>query len=149
MNGVFSSISSEYGSERSRGLSLSSSRIGWSNKLSPARNSSAIGQFHSNADITSNKLLKIWIKWLILMLSIKLSAWSPCEFGHFQFVYLETLLLNCINYFTHILIRIWFDHCERWFSLIWLFASCCNISIFFDHNDSAENSYLCSNKHFG
>ena len=110
--------------------------------------SSGISKFHTNANITCDEFFKLWIKCFSLMLAITLCCRGPRELCHVNFTYLKALLLNCVDNFTHIGVRVWLDHCEGAFSLSGLFLSSSYVSVFFDHNDSAENGSFRANEQF-
>ena len=51
-------------------------------------------------------------KWFSNMLSIENIRSLFGMFRHLKFINLETFLLNCVNYFSKILITEWFNHCK-------------------------------------
>jgi hypothetical protein len=58
---------------------------------------------------------------------------------------LESLLLNCINNFSEVLIAAWFDHCKGRFPLTGLLCRGSNVSIFSDFDESAKDGDLGAN----
>lgn len=119
--------------------------IGWPNEFSPSWNSSITYKFHSNTNITCNKVLKIWEEFFSNVFSIKLACSFRWEFTHFQFLNCETIFLSCIDDFSNIGVWAWFYHSEGGLSFIRLSMICGNITVFTNFQNSTMNGHIGSN----
>lgn len=112
MHGVLGTIGSENCAERTRRLILCLLSVSWSNKFSPSLNGSIFDEFHSHADIARDKALQVREKWLSDVLAIENIRGLLRKFGHFKLINLESLLLNCVNNLSKVLVTAWLNHGE-------------------------------------
>lgn len=99
-------------------MSLSSiKRIRRPNKISPPLNRMIPHKLNTHYQIARNKVDQVIIKWLTLMLRIKLRRLLLRKPQHFDIGNCELLLLNSRYNFPNILIGIRFNHSECSLSL--------------------------------
>ena len=110
MNSVLCAISSEKCTERARCLLLCFFCVSRSDESSPSLDCTIFDKFHAYYNIASDELLKSCIERLSDVLAIENVGGILRKFGHLQLIYLETLRLDSINYFSKILVTARLNH---------------------------------------